>query len=169
MEKGKPLAKTKSLGGSSMKRIAKFTGVAVLIVGSVLLIGACQGHGPFSHNQKGVKEMAEFAVFRVASELDLTEAQKTLLTKSIDEVHRKMKETHASQNGHFQDLKGLILSPDLTADQVNRLIQEGADRLAPVKELVVQKLVEFQKTLTAQQKEKLTALLEKHQAEFKDN
>ncbi|MBN1412701.1 MAG: Spy/CpxP family protein refolding chaperone [Spirochaetales bacterium] len=151
-----------------MKRISIAVSAVLLLAGFVLLTVSCQGHGPMGHNGKRIEKIKEYALFRISSELDLTENQKTMLNNSIDEIHKKMEEVHSNRDGHFTEMKALILSSTITEDQVDRFIQDRINEMAPVKELAIQKLVEFHATLTPEQKAKIIELMEKHKAELEN-
>ena len=125
--------------------------VALLIVGVAGLSG-CRRH---SHAHK-----AEFMVDYITETLDLNESQQEQLNQIKDEVMAEAKEMHANKESMHAELVAQLRSEEIDQALVKAKIAEHRARMDEIVDLIVVRLAEFHKTLTAEQKEKLIAKLE---------
>ena len=125
--------------------------IALLIAG-VAGFSGCRRH---SHAHK-----AEFMVDYISETLDLTESQQDQLNQIKDEVMAEAKEMHANKESMHAELVAQLRSEEIDQELVKARIAEHRAKMDHLIDLLVVRLVEFHKTLTPEQKEKLVAKLE---------
>ena len=125
--------------------------VTVLIAGIAGFSG-CRRHG---HAHK-----AEFMVDYITETLDLTESQQEQLNQIKDEVMAEAKEMHANKEAMHEELVAQLRSEEIDKALVRKRIAEHREKMDAIIELLVVRIAEFHRTLTAEQKEKLVAKLE---------
>lgn len=137
---------------------------ALLLMGGLLTIG-CSGpqrmHGCGSPEKK-----AEWVVKKISKELKLNEGQKATLTAIKDDLIKKHKELKPDQTVFHDKVKALLLSDNINADQVKRLMDEKRESHAAMKDYLISKIIEFHAILTPEQKQLLVDKLEKCQSQF---
>jgi Spy/CpxP family protein refolding chaperone len=125
--------------------------IALLIAGIAGLSG-CRRH---SHAHK-----AEFMVDYITETLDLTESQQEQLNRIKDELMEKAQQMHGNKESMHAELVAQLRSEEIDQALVKAKIAEHRARMDEIVDLIVDRLAEFHKTLTAEQKEKLIAKLE---------
>ncbi len=125
--------------------------IALLIV-AVAGFSACRRH---SHAHK-----AEFMVDYITETLDLDESQQEQLNQIKDEVMAEAKEMHANKESMHAELVAQLRSEEIDQALVRARIAEHRAKMDRIIDLLVMRIAEFHKTLTAEQKEKLVAKLE---------
>jgi Spy/CpxP family protein refolding chaperone len=125
--------------------------IALLIAGVAGLSG-CRRH---SHAHK-----AEFMVDYITETLDLTESQQEQLNRIKDELMEKAQQMHSNKESMHAELVAQLRSEEIDQALVKAKIAEHRARMDEIIDLIVVRLAEFHKTLTAEQKEKLIAKLE---------
>ena len=125
--------------------------VSVLIAGVAGLAG-CRRH---SHEHK-----AAFMVDYISESLDLTENQKEQLNQIKDEVLEKGRQMHANKESMHEELIVQLRSEEIDKVRMMEMIAEHRAQMDEIIDLLVNRLAEFHKTLTLEQKEKLIAKLE---------
>ena len=125
--------------------------IALLIAGVAGLSG-CRRH---SHAHK-----AEFMVDYITETLDLTESQQEQLNRIKDELMEKAQQMHSNKESMHAELVAQLRSEEIDQALVKAKIAEHRARMDEIVDLIVVRLAEFHKTLTAEQKEKLIAKLE---------
>lgn len=123
-----------------------------LLIGGVAGFAGCRRH---SHAQK-----AEFMVDYVTETLDLTESQQTQLNQIKDELMQKALQLHADRASMHEELVTQLRGEAIDQTRVKAMIAAHRARMDEIIDLIVERLAEFHRTLTAEQKEKLVAKIE---------
>ena len=131
-------------------------GLYILLIGmlisGVALFSGCRRH---SHGHK-----AEFMVDYISETLDLNESQQAQLDQIKDELMAKAKGMHADKESLHEELVTQLRSEEIDQVRVKAVIAEHREKMDEIIDLMVVRLAEFHKTLTAEQKEKLIAKIE---------
>jgi len=131
-------------------------GLYILLIGMLIsgvgLFSGCRRH---SHGHK-----AEFMVDYISEALDLNESQQAQLDQIKDELMAKAKGMHADKESLHEELVTQLRSEEIDQARVKAVIAEHREKMDEIIDLVVVRLAEFHKTLTAEQKEKLIAKIE---------
>ena len=131
-------------------------GLYILLIGILIsgvgLFSGCRRH---SHGHK-----AEFMVDYISEALDLNESQQAQLDQIKDELMAKAKGMHADKESLHEELVTQLRSKEIDQVRVKAVIAEHREKMDEIIDLVVVRLAEFHKTLTAEQKEKLIAKIE---------
>ena len=131
-------------------------GLYILLIGmlisGVALFSGCRRH---SHGHK-----AEFMVDYISEALDLNESQQAQLDQIKDELMAKAKGMHADKESLHEELVTQLRNEEIDQVRVKAVIAEHREKMDEIIDLVVVRLAEFHKTLTAEQKEKLIAKIE---------
>lgn len=133
------------------KNVSKLFVVLLLIVG-VAAFSGCRRH---SHAHK-----AEFMVDYISESLDLDESQKEHLNQIKDEVMGKAKQMHADKEVMREELITQLKSEAIDTEAVKEMVAKHRARMDEIIDLLVDRLAEFHKTLTPEQKDKLVAKIE---------
>ena len=141
-------------------------GLAVALVGvfisGALIFTGCRSH---SHEHK-----AEFMVDYVAETIDATDEQRAQLDGIKDEFVAKAKEMHAQKEAMHVALIAELRKEEISRETLNGLIDQKRAQMDEFISLAMDRLIEFHKTLSAEQKEKLAAKIEyfheKHQSRW---
>ena len=132
--------------------------ICVFISGALIFTG-CRSH---SHQGK-----VEFMVDYVAETLDLTDPQREQLDGIKEEFMAKAKEMHAQKEAMHAEFMAELRKEEISRENLNDLIAQKRANMDEFINLAVARLVEFHKTLSTEQREKLVAKLEwfhnKHQ------
>jgi Spy/CpxP family protein refolding chaperone len=103
----------------------------------------------------------------IAETLDLTGPQKEQLDGIKEEFMAKAKEMHAQKEAMHAEFMAELRREEISRENLNSLIAQKRANMDEFINLAVARLVEFHKTLSAEQREKLVAKLEwfhnKHQ------
>lgn len=135
-----------------MKYVAVSKKCAILVVALLtgFLLTACKG------NHEGRGGMM-FDV--VAYKLDLTEHQEEKWFAIRDEFMRTKQEAMKEKLSHFEDAKALLLAENLDQERVLQALTEHQQRIQQAAPAMVEKLAEFHRTLSPEQKEKMVSML----------
>ena len=132
--------------------------ICVFISGALIFTG-CRSH---SHQGK-----AEFMVDYISETLDLTETQREQLEGIKAEFIAKAGEMHAQKETMHNEFMAELRKEELDGQRLRELISQKQEQMDQMINLAVTRLVEFYKTLSPEQREKLVAKLEyfheKHQ------
>ena len=131
---------------------------------SVLLVSglaACKHGGHFN----GFDEFDQEAVVnRVASRLDFNDSQKAEFRAIVNEFAARAKALHADRQARHRELADLVRQETVSRETVDHMIAEKFDRMKELADLAADRLVAFHTTLTPEQREKLAAHIEDHDA-----
>ena len=131
-------------------------GLYILLIGSLIsslvIFSGCRRHG---HAHK-----AEFMVDYINETLDLNEGQKEQLNQIKDELMEKAEKMHANKESMREEIVIQLRSEEIDKVRVRELIAEHRVQMDDIIDLLVERLAEFHKTLTPEQKDKLVAKIE---------
>jgi Spy/CpxP family protein refolding chaperone len=103
----------------------------------------------------------------IAETLDLTDSQREQLDGIKEEFMAKAKEMNAQKEAMHAELMAELRKEEIDQENLKGLIAQKREQMDEIIELAVTRLVEFHKTLSVEQREKLVAKLEwfhnKHQ------
>ena len=125
--------------------------IVVLLIGIVGFAG-CRRHSP---DQK-----AEFMVDYVSEALDLNESQQVQLDQIKDELVEKGIQMHADRAAMHAELAAQLRSDEIDQGRIIAMVTERRVKMEELINLGIERLAEFHKTLTPEQREKLVAKLE---------
>ena len=125
--------------------------ITVLLV-SVAGLAGCRRHSP------GAK--AEFMVDYVSETLDLNESQQAHLDQIKDELVEKGIQMHADRAAMHAELAAQLRSDEIDQGRIKAMVTERRVKMEELINLGIERLAEFHKTLTPEQREKLVAKLE---------
>ena len=135
--------------------------ICVFISGTLVFTG-CRSH---SHQGK-----VEFMVDYIAETLDLTDPQREQLDGIKEEFMAKAKEMHAQKEAMHTEFMAELRKEEISRENLNDLIAQKRANMDEFINLALDRLVEFHKTLSTEQREKLVAKIEwfheKHQHRF---
>ncbi len=138
-------------------------GLTIALIG-VFISGALIFTGCRSHSHEG---KAEFMVDYIAETLDLSDGQRAQLDGFKDEFIAKAKEMHAQKEATHAAFMAELRKEEISRENLNDLIDQKRAQIDEIIDLAVVRLVEFHKTLSPEQREKLAAKVEyfheKHQ------
>ena len=134
-----------------LKKGLYFSLIAVLLL-SVAGFAGCRRHSP---DQK-----AEFMMDYVSETLDLNEGQKAHLGQIKDELLEKGVQMRADKAAMHSELITQLRSEEIDQGRLKSMVTEHKVKMEELIDLGIEKLAEFHKTLTPEQREKLVAKLE---------
>ncbi len=126
--------------------------VVVLLIAGMAAFSGCRRH---SHAHK-----AEFMVDYVSETLDLNDSQKDQLNQIKDEVMDKVRQMHANKEPMREELVVQLRREEIDKVRVQEMIAEHRAQMDEILDLLVDRLAEFHRTLTPEQKDKLIAKIE---------
>ena len=135
-----------------MTKKAIFIPLAGLIIFGLLTLAGCKRHG----HHKG----AEFMVDYVSEVLDLTDTQRADLDQIKEEFMEKAKQMHAEKETMKADILAQLEREEMDAAELKQIAARHRAQMDEIIDLGIDRLVEFHKTLTPEQKTKLVEKLE---------
>ena len=123
-----------------------------MLISGVAFFSGCRRH---YHAHK-----AEFMVDYISETLDLNESQQAQLDQIKDELMAKAQQMHADKESMREELVAQLRREEIDQERMKALIAEHRAKMDEIIDLIVVRLAEFHKTLTAEQKEKLIAKIE---------
>ena len=96
----------------------------------------------------------------IAETLDLNDGQRAQLDEIKDEFLAKAKEMHAQKEAMHAELVAELRKEDINQENLKGLIAQKRAQMDEIINLAMIRLVEFHKTLSPEQREKLVAKLE---------
>lgn len=144
-----------------LKKSLAIAFIGIFISGALVFTG-CRSH---SHLGK-----AEFMVDYIAETLDLTEEQRAQLDEIKAEFIAKAQEMHAQKEVMHDAFMAELRKAEIDPGNLKDLIAQKRAQMDEMIDLAVARLVEFHKTLSPEQKEKLVTKIEyfheKHQHQW---
>ena len=135
--------------------------IGIFISGALIFTG-CRPH---SHQGK-----AEFMADYIAETLDLTDEQRVQLDGIKDEFIAKAKEMHAQKEAMHAAFMAELRKEEINQENLKDLIDQKRAQIDEFINLAMDRLIEFHKTLSAEQREKLVKKIEyyheKHQQKW---
>ncbi len=126
--------------------------VLILLIAGIAAFSGCRRH---SHAHK-----AEFMVDYISETLDLSDSQKDQLNQVKEEVMDKARQMHANKASMREELVAQLRREEIDKVQVREMIAEHRAQMDEIVDLLVDRLADFHKTLTPEQKDKLIAKIE---------
>ncbi len=123
-----------------------------VFVSAALIFTGCRAHSP--HGK------AEFMVDYIAETLDLNDQQRAQLDDIKAEFLAKAGELHANREAMRAELMAELRKEEIDQQRIKALISQKREQMADMMDLAVDRLAEFHRTLTPDQKEKLVAKLD---------
>ena len=127
-------------------------GLIGVFVSAALLFSGCRSHSP--HHK------AEFMVDYIAETLDLSEEQRAQLDGIKEEFVTKAREMHAQKETIHAELLAELRKEDISQETLKGLVAQKRAQMDEMIDLAMARLVEFHKTLSPEQREKLVAKIE---------
>ncbi len=128
--------------------------VLALAVASALVFTGCY---------RTPEQRAEHIVKRIASELDLTDAQKAHLDRIKDEFLARRPETAKLREETVKEANALMRSPEIDKAKLNDLTVKNQAQAGDMIGFISAKFAEIHDMLTPEQREKLVSHIEKHE------
>jgi Spy/CpxP family protein refolding chaperone len=135
-----------------MKKKAIFIPLTGILIFGLLTAAGCKRHA----HHKG----AEFMVDYVSEVLDLTDAQRADLDQIKAEFMVKAEQMHADKDAMKADILAQLEKEEMDAAELKKLATRHRAQMDEFIDLGIDRLVEFHKTLTPEQKVKLVKKLE---------
>ena len=141
-------------------------GLTIALIG-VFVSGALIFTGCRSHSHEG---KAEFMIDYVAETLDLTDEQRVQLDGIKDEFIAKAREMRDQKEAMHAAFMAELRKEQISRETLNSLIDQKRAQMDDFINLAMDRLIEFHKTLSAEQREKMVAKIEyfheKHQSRW---
>ena len=126
--------------------------IAVLGLGSALFIG-CRHGGP----QRGAAFMMDY----LTEALDLNEAQQAKANAIKDEILARTTAMHADKKQMHDEIKAQLNSEEIDTERVKELVAQHRAEMDEVIDLAVDRIADFHRTLSPEQRDKLIEKLAK--------
>lgn len=109
------------------------------------------------------EQRAEHIVKRIASELDLNDAQKAHLDRIKDEFLARRPEMAKQREETVKEANALMRSPEIDKAKLNDLTVKNQAQAGDMVGFISAKFAEIHDILTPEQREKLVSHIEKHE------
>ena len=143
-----------------MKKMALVIGILAVVVVGALLYAGFYPKSSFAHGNGG---FVGCMVEKFADELELNTEQSEQLMQIVEEVRSKRQEMHALHDTEKNELIEELRSQEIDREKLDSMYGNTKHRFDEMYDLLASRFLEFHKTLTPEQKEKLIAKIEKHQ------
>lgn len=135
-----------------MKTLKKISIIA--LAGSLIFgLSGCFKHTP--------EEKAEWISDKIASKLELDEAQKVKLSKLKDEIMKARSEIRADRESTFEQAKTMVNSDAMSRDAVRALFDQKHQQVGQLAGPIIDSLVDFHASLNVEQKQQIVEFMEK--------
>lgn len=134
-------------------------GLAAAAIGAFGLTG-CGRHGCRSHGHDPA-ERAEWMTKKIASELDLSDAQKAKLDIVKQEILAAREKGKQEREEAFSTILAQIRSKQLDTGKLQALMDRHHKHMGEISPSVLSKIADFHASLTDEQREKAAQKLEK--------
>ena len=119
------------------------------------------GRCGWRHHDKDPAQRAEWITKKIASELDLNEAQKAKLELVKQEFLAQREKGKQEREEAFQTVLAQIRSKQLDTEKLQALIEQRHKRMGEAAPSVLKKIADFHASLSDEQKEKAAQKFEK--------
>lgn len=137
-----------------MKRTILFFG----LLASIFAAGCRSRDHAMSHSDR----QATWVVDKISDELDLTDAQKTVVNRITGEVLAKREDFKGLYMGAVDEILVQIKGDKVDQEALNSLFQEREQKFKELRSFVISKFADFHGTLTPEQRTKLAVRLEEY-------
>ncbi|MGA7105200.1 MAG: Spy/CpxP family protein refolding chaperone [Candidatus Deferrimicrobiaceae bacterium] len=134
-------------------------GLLAAAVGAIGLTGC--GHRCWRHHGHDPTERVEWATGKIASRLDLNDAQKAKLDIVKQEILAHREQGRQEREEAFRTILAQIRSKRLDSGKLLALMEQRHGRMEEIAPSVLRKVADFHASLTDEQKEKAAQELEK--------
>lgn len=148
-------------------RHAKRYGLIGAIFAGALASAGCNHHRGWHHGGNPEKH-ADWMADKVADKLELNDAQKAKFKEVQDAMLAARKEMREGRKELHKELITMVKGPELDQERLTAIANDRKAVFEKHLPLVVSKLAEFHKTLSAEQKAEAAEFLEKMQERFGD-
>lgn len=122
------------------------------VIGAAGIFAGCK-HSP--------EERVDKISARVASHLDMNDAQKALLNDLTTEIKKDLREAKDDRQQKRKDFVSIILADDLDETKVKEMINDRQSKMDEKVQKYLPKIKALHKTLTADQKKQIVEFSEK--------
>ncbi len=146
------------------KRMLIFGIAGLMLLGTVIAVGASKSHSGWCHSHDGGQRKMN----RIAEKLDLNETQKTKLQgvhESLQEARQAMSEARAQT---FEEVLDLIASDMLDQTRVQAIVKRHQAIVEDFTPRVTAKIADFHAVLSPEQKSKATEFLQQWKDRFEE-
>ncbi|MBN2009057.1 Spy/CpxP family protein refolding chaperone [candidate division KSB1 bacterium] len=126
-----------------------------LIVVGVMLFSGCSRHCRPFHGRMSSERKTKWVVRKISRELKLNDEQKQNLETMIRDIHSKMEVLHMEKGTMLTVLTDEVQKDSIDADVLNNFFTDRETDFKEIRSYAIDKLVEFHKTLTPEQRQKL--------------
>lgn len=119
---------------------------------------------PWKH--KSPEERAEWMTKRITKELDLNDSQKQSLGQIKEDLLAKFKADKPTRDALFREMTALVQADTLDKAKLQDIKKRHVAQREAMENLFMDKIVEFHKVLTPEQRAKAAKSLEKHAKHF---
>jgi periplasmic protein CpxP/Spy len=137
-------------GGPMLKRCAAGIYVSILLM-CVAFLGGCHYPSP--------ERMVDRAVEKLKSKLDLNVAQREQFDGIKEELKKKMAEMRKNHTSKKEEFLSLLQSDTIDQTRLKTMVNERKTEMDEFTFFMIDKLVKFHSTLSAEQKERLVKYL----------
>lgn len=135
---------------------------ALLAVVAPLAMVGCKGRGHHGMSPKHVEKMEK----RIASKLDLNEAQKVKLSAITAELKKIMAEKQSGRGEDIEFAKTQIKADKLNTAEIRSFLEQKQEDHVAIFERLSPKIVDFHASLNAEQKAEMVEFLDKVKERF---
>lgn len=143
-----------------MNKMALIIGILAVVVVGALLYAGFYPKSSFAHGNGG---FVGCMIEKFADDLELNTQQREQLVQIVEAVKSKHQEMHALHAAEKKDLIVELRSQEIDRDKLDSIYSNTKHRFDEMYDLLASRFLEFHKTLTPEQREKLIAEMEKHQ------
>jgi protein CpxP len=142
-----------------MTKMTIFIGITAIVLVGAFLFAGFHARSSFAH---GGGRFMGCMVDKIADKLDLTPAQRDQVDQIAEELRSRHKENRSLHMAAKAAMMEELRKPSMDREKIDELYQDTKRRFDDMYELAATRLVEFHRTLTPEQREKLVAEMEKH-------
>ncbi|MFC1569530.1 Spy/CpxP family protein refolding chaperone [bacterium] len=114
------------------------------------------------HHKVSPQKKSEFVIKHISKKLGLSDPQKVKLREIRNDIMTKHDSLYSERENMFKIVISEIEKETLDQSRLNQLFQQKLEKVSEIHPYVLSKLAEFHGTLTQEQKQKLTAFMQKH-------
>ena len=104
----------------------------------------------------------EAAVNRIASRLDLSDAQKNDLQETATEIADRAREIHGDREARRLELAELVRKETISRETMDRMMAEKFDKMKELADFAADRLLAFHGTLSPEQRQTIAERIENH-------
>lgn len=148
-----------------VRRIFRFAPAILAVTAGALFLAGCNRHCGW--HSKSPEEKAEKVTKRIASELDLNEAQRAKLDAIKDDILAHKADFGSLREGFRGEMLGQIRAESVDAAKLNGDLEQREAKAKELRAFMVAKFAEFHAILEPAQRERLASRIESHWKEYR--